>query len=712
VKFISVIILLSAFACQTFAASGSAPGGPGLPGQWSRPDKEGFLASARQTVWATIAGGILTEVYYPTIDRAQTKDTELLIVSGGNFLEERRDFKDQVHRYPHSLAYHVSSVNPQTGIHIEKDIMLDPDRAGVIINYAVMLPDNTPTKIYVLHNPAADNTAGGDAAYVGVDSNSPGEIMAYQSDRRGDEPAIYRERTFQLLAVNRTVTEGSAGFEGVNDPWTQIHAAHVLQNQYQNAQNGNVAAALGFVADSQKVQFRVTLDFTLEGGTQTHQALRQMAKASLTAPSQQVLATQQNEWGSYLGSLNSIGQKLEADVLVLRGLVDKSYRGAIIAAPAMPSLPDSIEATEWDYEAARVRRRSSSGDEPNAGYHRVWPRDAVQMSLGLLAAGDLHTPLDTLRFLQRLQLPSGTFPQNTWVDGQVSWNGFQLDQTGYPIILTSRLVELNLADYNEFRDMVVRAADAIIRSANDHGGMPYTSQERWEENDGLSPNSIAIACQGLAEAAWLERTLDPGRSQFYASIAQKWLTSIWGWTFVTNGALGQNYFERMEVGNDPGHNAPITIHNSPAGGSIFPENAIIDGGFIQLFVSGLLDAMDPRFASSLAVYDKSARGPAPQGQVGFLRYNHDGYGLNHVGKTWPLLSGERALAAISRNENPNYFIHTMLASVQPSGMICEQVDVSACPLGWSHAEMLIVARSVAERKSWYIPRHQLKPLSR
>src|SRR6202023_259388 len=114
-----------------------------------------------------------------------------------------------------------------------------------------------------------------------------------------------------------------------------------------------------------------------------------------------------------------------------------------------------------------------------------------------------------LRMLSKIQNSSGTFPQNVWTDGQTSWNGFQLDQTAFPIILASRLVELGAANYQEFRVMVINAADVIVKRG------PWTDQDRWEENRGLSPNTIAVACQGLNEAAFLESKADPVRSQNY-----------------------------------------------------------------------------------------------------------------------------------------------------------------------------------------------------
>ncbi len=55
-----------------------------------------YAASSR--VWFTISHGILNEIYYPTIDRPQTRDMELLFSDGETFFhEEKRNFSYDFH---------------------------------------------------------------------------------------------------------------------------------------------------------------------------------------------------------------------------------------------------------------------------------------------------------------------------------------------------------------------------------------------------------------------------------------------------------------------------------------------------------------------------------------------------------------------------------------------------------------------------------------
>src|ERR1700689_692307 len=73
---------------------GPAFGAPGVEPRWTSSEKDSvstaYAASSR--VWFTVSHGTLNEIYYPTIDRPQTRDMELLFSDGESFFhEEKRD---------------------------------------------------------------------------------------------------------------------------------------------------------------------------------------------------------------------------------------------------------------------------------------------------------------------------------------------------------------------------------------------------------------------------------------------------------------------------------------------------------------------------------------------------------------------------------------------------------------------------------------------
>ena len=73
---------------------GHAFGSPGMEPRWTSAAKDtvGTAYAASSRAWYTISHGILNEVYYPTIDRPQTRDMGLLITDGETFFhEEKRD---------------------------------------------------------------------------------------------------------------------------------------------------------------------------------------------------------------------------------------------------------------------------------------------------------------------------------------------------------------------------------------------------------------------------------------------------------------------------------------------------------------------------------------------------------------------------------------------------------------------------------------------
>src|SRR5262249_29287275 len=149
---------------------------------------------------------------------------------------------------------------------------------------------------------------------------------------------------------------------------------------------------------------------------------------------------------------------------------EKGLPGAIIASLSIP----------WG---------DAKGDDDLGGYHLVWPRDLAEAAGGLMAIGacaDAHRVLDYLRSTQEAD---GSWPQNMWVNGAPYWNGVQLDETAFPILLTDLVCREDAAAQGTavaFWPMVRRAASFIVRNG------PSTPQDRWEEDAGLAPFTIAV----------------------------------------------------------------------------------------------------------------------------------------------------------------------------------------------------------------------------
>ena len=155
----------------------------------------------------------------------------------------------------------------------------------------------------------------------------------------------------------------------------------------------------------------------------------------------------------------------------------------------------------------------------------MFARDLYETFTGLVATGDLATAKDTVRFLfERQQLADGSMPRNSLVNGKTAPDSFgtQLDEVAYPILMARTV---GLTDTAFYLDHIKRAADYLVA----HG--PSFGNERWEEQSGYSPSTIAAEIAGLAAAgAIAELNGDALGARVYRATADHYQRSIKAWT--------------------------------------------------------------------------------------------------------------------------------------------------------------------------------------
>src|SRR6185437_5593885 len=109
--------------------TGEAFGGPGIDPRWTHGGKDGvgtaYAASSR--IWFTLWNGIVTEVYYPYVDRPQVRDLQYLVSDGTSFFhEEKRHLKSELKRLSdHALGYRATNADPEGRYTIVKEIIVD-----------------------------------------------------------------------------------------------------------------------------------------------------------------------------------------------------------------------------------------------------------------------------------------------------------------------------------------------------------------------------------------------------------------------------------------------------------------------------------------------------------------------------------------------------------------------------------------------------------
>ncbi|GAB7046777.1 glycoside hydrolase family 15 protein [Catenuloplanes indicus] len=650
---------------------GPAPGAPGVDQQYLPADKSGLLTSRtpQSLVWATVQReGGLGEIFYPTIGGPSARSLTFAVTARGGLAEAtsvRTEQRD---------GLRFRQVLDGRGWRLTADYTTDPARSSVLVDLDFAAPRGH--ELFAIYDPALGNSRGGDAGRT-VD----GALTATDGD------------VSSALAGAFTAT--SSGFAGVSDgpadlrdgrmDWRHPSAEAGYLVQTAALRTGRSTLALGF------------------GGTEK-EAL-DTARTSLRTGFDRVARAYAYGWQGYLKGLSApprvaSRQLWETSAMVLAALEDKTHPGAYVAAPASP----------WAFGT----------DDPSGPYHLVWSRDLYQIATGLLAAGDRAGANRALDFLFGVQQrPDGSFPQNSQVDGTPVWGGLQLDEVALPIVLA---YQLGRADT---WPAVRRAADFLAG----YPGAPFTPQERWENQSGYSPNTIATAIAGLVCAASVAQGHgDAAAAGRYLSVADDWRARVKAWTVTTTGPYSDEpYFLRLTKDGNPDAGTAYDIGDGgPAG---VDQRTVVDPSFIELVRLGVLPPSDADVRNSLAVVDAQLGVATPRGFF-WHRASFDGFGEQldgsqweydeppgsrvSRGRAWPLLSGERGEYEIAAGDlrSARTRLDAMARATGPGGMLPEQVwdrtppagrpgfapgtpTFSATPLAWTHAEYLRLARNLA-----------------
>lgn len=351
--------------------------------------------------------------------------------------------------------------------------------------------------------------------------------------------------------------------------------------------------------------------------------------------------------------------------------------------------------------------------ETLGGYHLVWPRDATLTAFAFLAANQVNDARHVLAHLIGTQAREGRWPQNYFPSGTPYWSGMQLDQTAFPVLLAAKLRELGDEDLPGTAHMVRAAVGYVIRTG------PASEQDRWEENPGVSPFTVAVAISALIAAApWLNEE----ERAYVDELADDWNERLEGWCYVQDTPLARQlgiagYYVRIAT-LDKGGEASDQVVLRNRDGETIGASALISMDFSYLVRLGLRRATDRRVLDTLVACDSILRIETPSGPV-YHRYNEDGYGEHAdgrpfdgsgVGRAWPLLVGERGHLALQAGMDPLPYLRTIWNCASAGGLLPEQVwdaesiagleltpgrpSGGAMPLLWAHAEFLklLIAR--------------------
>ena len=489
---------------------------------------------------------------------------------------------------------------------------------------------------------------------------------------------------------------------------------------FDRAENGNVALAgeLDWQA-ARNSSFVIAIGFGTSAAEAGHRAT-----ASLLDDFDELKARYIQGWRSFHSTLRQTGLpgesagNLEAvSAVVLRIHEAKRFPGGVIASLSIP----------WGF---------NKGDEDLGGYHLVWPRDLVESAVGLLAIGAHADTVRVLNYLLATQEADGHWPQNMWLDGTPYWSGSQMDETAFPILLVDlalREKALKSSDVPRFWPMIRRASQYIVCNG------PVTQQDRWEEDPGYSPFTLAVEIAALLAAADIaDLNNEATVATYLRETADAWNSHIERWIYVSDTELAKRhsvdgYYVRIAPPETADGASPlqgfVPIKNRPVGKDLQEADQIISQDALALVRFGLRAADDPRILNTVRIIDALLKLDTPFGPA-WHRYNADGYGEHEdgspfdgtgIGRAWPLLSGERGhyeLAA-GKIQEALALLKAMEGFANETGLIPEQIwdadDVrekelkfgrpsgSAMPLVWAHAEYLKLRRSIADHSVFDMP---------
>ena len=690
-----------------------APGRPGIPPRWTSSAKSGIGTALSNTsrVWFTISHGILNEVYFPRVDQACIRDLGLIVTDGKDFFaEEKRDCDVAVDRLVDGVpAFVLTSAHRGGRFRIVKRVITDPRSCSVLMEIRLEDLAGAGLRLFALAAPHLVNGGEHNSGWRG-DYKGRAMLFAHGTD------------THLAMSADQPFLASSVGFVGVSDGWQQLSSDRQLAQQYDAATDGNIA----LTAELAKGPGGATVLALGFGRTSAEAGYH--AWTSLQTPFETILDDYAAGWLSWQAGLRPLerhahGHNLyKVSTVVLRAHQDPNFLGGGIASLSIP----------WGF---------SKSDDDMGGYHLVWPRDLCETGGALLACGADSHVRSILRYLRATQEADGSWPQNFWLDGLPFWRGLQLDECAFPMLLLDtawRSGALRLQDLPPYWPMVRKAAAFVILNG------PRTRQDRWEENAGYTPFTLAVAVASLLAAAEIAEALDiEAAPALFRDTADAWNEQIEDWVYVRDTPLARQtgvagYYIRIAPKSPetegPDLHGQVQVRNHEIGTCAISADALVSTDALALVRFGLRAPNDPRVLDTVAVIDKVLKVDLPQGR-GWHRYNFDGYGEKTdgrpfdgvgVGRVWPLLAGERAHYALAagRRAEAEALLATIEAQTSSGGLMPEQVwdgppiparelapgepSGSAMPLVWAHAEYVKLLRSLADGAVFDMPPHTVR----
>ena len=297
-----------------------------------------------------MAGGVLSDVYEPTIDNTDVSTLQYVVTDGATFTDlQARDMTYTVAADPTGMACTVTSTDAAHGFRLVTTYITDPASDTVLMNTRLQALPGSGANLARLHLYARldahvnGNGGGGDqnaGANSGVVDPSGVPVVFSTNTVTNATNRDYAVPTYMALAAT-SARAASVGYAGTaSDGLTQLDAARVLTTTYNSAPDGHVVATED-VTPGRGHEVTLALGF---GRTQAQSV--SVARASLAHPFGLTAASYLRGWVSYDAGLRpppareaSLAGRYYLSANVLKASEDKTYPGRDRRLPGQPVGP-------------------------------------------------------------------------------------------------------------------------------------------------------------------------------------------------------------------------------------------------------------------------------------------------------------------------------------------------------------------------------------
>ncbi len=210
------------------AAVPEAPDGPGAMSHFdlARKDCLGTARNGTSKVWFTVANGVLSDVYYPTIDNTNNETLQFVVTDGSTFTDlQTRDMTYQVSALDDSgMSCRVTSTAKSGLYTLTTDYFTDPNRNSVVMRTRLKASTgNARYQLYARFDGTINGNGGGgsvntnggaDDAVIDTSTGSPVPVSIDTVTTTTAANRDYATPVYAALRADRPFLAASSGFAG------------------------------------------------------------------------------------------------------------------------------------------------------------------------------------------------------------------------------------------------------------------------------------------------------------------------------------------------------------------------------------------------------------------------------------------------------------------------------------------------------------------